>query len=154
MRTVQFAPFITPACISLVCRNLLPKAIKSKLLQKAGHGNGSPGIQKGFAGAKAAKRHYRTSLPQGTQQPSIQPAPFTEHQVPVPCAEVVQAELSHFCGCPLTRAFPSTSTWKPQPGRSWRLSPPAKEYLPALLNFSACKLSPSLAACSCHGNTD
>lgn len=46
----------------------------------------------------------------GTQEPLIPIAPFTQHWVPIPCTEALQAELPHFYGCPPTHAFPSTST--------------------------------------------
>lgn len=95
MRPVQFAPFITPACISLVYRNLLPKAIKPKLLQKAGCGNGLPGIQRGFAGARAAKTRW-VPLPQAPSSLRTQTAPFTQHWVPIPCTVVVGPELLQF----------------------------------------------------------
>lgn len=46
----------------------------------------------------------------GIQQPLVPLAPFTQHWVPISHTEVVRAELPHFCGCPPTHAFPSTST--------------------------------------------
>lgn len=84
MRPVQFAPFITPACTSLVCRNPLPKAIKPKLVQKAGCGNESPGIQRVFAGMGSAKRRHWSPLPQALSSPQSHWHPQHSTECPFP----------------------------------------------------------------------
>lgn len=92
--------------------------------------------------------------PRAPRGPPILPAPITRHRVPIPCMEVVQAKLPISAAALPPMHFLLPPLESPSLIGTWGLSPPTEDDLPALLSFSACKLSPSLAACSCHGNTD